>query len=294
MLYLDYAKKMDNGYIMNFFADKEEDILTVSDGKSFVTNNGTNYGVPLESSTIVITMPDKTKKTYVLDKEGEWKELGDVVFAEKQNLAGYQNTKEYLYREFFRVLLTEFKNEIESSSFNIYNPIPEEIYNTILTQDDMLPYAAVKDGNYYTIRFVPEEGVGGEKWGKPLSLSSGYHEYRREPLDVNKKYLLNLYPTTGLNKSMFEADVNFYQWICKVMASKENDYAVMVDDNCTLTYDELVHSNWDENTPGAPEIFLGFWRFAPEDTIGISGDMLEGAYTTKECEYFLFECTELD
>lgn len=33
MLYLDYVKKMDNGYIMNFFADKEEDILTVSDGK---------------------------------------------------------------------------------------------------------------------------------------------------------------------------------------------------------------------------------------------------------------------
>lgn len=39
MIYLDYVKKMDNGYIVNFFADKEEDILTVSDGKPFVTNS---------------------------------------------------------------------------------------------------------------------------------------------------------------------------------------------------------------------------------------------------------------
>lgn len=75
MLYLDYAKKMDNGYILNFFADSEQDIVEVSNGKSFVTKNGSDYGVPLASSTIVVTEPDKTKKTYVLSESGNW-ELG--------------------------------------------------------------------------------------------------------------------------------------------------------------------------------------------------------------------------
>lgn len=72
MLYLDYAKKMDNGYILNFFADEESDIAEVADGKEFITKNGTNYGVPLASSTVVVTMPDKSRKTYVLNEEGTW------------------------------------------------------------------------------------------------------------------------------------------------------------------------------------------------------------------------------
>lgn len=78
MLYLDYAKKMDNGYILNFFADSEQDISEVSDGRSFVTKNGSDYGAPLASSTIVVTEPDKTKKTYVLLESGSW-ELGGSV-----------------------------------------------------------------------------------------------------------------------------------------------------------------------------------------------------------------------
>lgn len=73
MLYLDYAKPVSGiGYILNFFADSEEDIEEVSGGKSFVSKNGINYGVPLASSTIVITQPDKTKKTYVLSEDGNW------------------------------------------------------------------------------------------------------------------------------------------------------------------------------------------------------------------------------
>lgn len=76
MLYLDYAKPVGNGYILNFFADKVEDIQEVSGGKEFVTKNGTNYGVPLASSTVVITYPDKSKKTFVLNDSGEWEESG--------------------------------------------------------------------------------------------------------------------------------------------------------------------------------------------------------------------------
>lgn len=77
MLYLDYAKQMNNGYILNFFADNEDDILEVADGKEFITKNGTNYGAPLTSSTVVITMPDKSEKTYVLNDKGIW-EIGGV------------------------------------------------------------------------------------------------------------------------------------------------------------------------------------------------------------------------
>ena len=76
MIYLDYAKATPNGYILNFFADKEADISDISNGKRFVTKNGTDYGVPQPSSTVVITMPDKTRKTYILNKAGEWQEGG--------------------------------------------------------------------------------------------------------------------------------------------------------------------------------------------------------------------------
>ena len=76
MLYLDYAKPVEGGYILNFFADKVEDMGSITGGKEFTTKNGTNYGVPLKGSTVVITAPDKEKKTFVLDENGEWNEGG--------------------------------------------------------------------------------------------------------------------------------------------------------------------------------------------------------------------------
>ena len=44
MIYLDYAKATPNGYILNFFADKEADISDISNGQKFVTKNGIDYG----------------------------------------------------------------------------------------------------------------------------------------------------------------------------------------------------------------------------------------------------------
>lgn len=76
MLYLDYAKQIGNRYILNLFADSVEDINEISGGKEFITKNGTNYGVPLASSTVVITAPDKAKRTFVLDENGDWNEGG--------------------------------------------------------------------------------------------------------------------------------------------------------------------------------------------------------------------------
>ena len=71
MLYLNYAKPIQGGNILDFFADSEKDLEAVSGGKKFIANNGTDYGVPVDSSTVIITLPDKTKKTYVLSG-GEW------------------------------------------------------------------------------------------------------------------------------------------------------------------------------------------------------------------------------
>lgn len=77
MLYLDYAKPLADGkYILSFFADSVADLESISHGQKFVTKNGTDYGVPQAGSTVVITMPDKTKKTYILNKAGEWQEGG--------------------------------------------------------------------------------------------------------------------------------------------------------------------------------------------------------------------------
>ena len=76
MLYLDYAKPVEGGYILNFFADKVEDMESITGGKEFITKNGTNYGVPLKGSTVVITAPDKAKRTFVLEENGDWNEGG--------------------------------------------------------------------------------------------------------------------------------------------------------------------------------------------------------------------------
>ena len=74
MLSLDYAKKIGNRYIMNFFADSIGDCKEVMNGKEYITRNGMNYGVPLPSSTIVLTTPHNKKETYILDESGQWEE----------------------------------------------------------------------------------------------------------------------------------------------------------------------------------------------------------------------------
>lgn len=72
MLYLDYAKQTENGYIMNFFANSVEDLEDISEGKEFVTKNGTNYGVPAPQSVVTITNRDGEKTTYLMGEDGNW------------------------------------------------------------------------------------------------------------------------------------------------------------------------------------------------------------------------------
>lgn len=76
MYYLDYAKKVGDRYILNFFADTAEDIADVPTDMPYITRNGTNYGVPLETS-IVTVIENDVRKNYVL-QNGAYIAGGDV------------------------------------------------------------------------------------------------------------------------------------------------------------------------------------------------------------------------
>lgn len=76
MYYLDYAKKVGDRYILNFFADTAEDIADVPTNTPYITRNGTNYGVPLETS-IVTVIENDVRKNYVL-QNGVYIAGGDI------------------------------------------------------------------------------------------------------------------------------------------------------------------------------------------------------------------------
>ena len=82
MLYLDYAKPLADGkYILNLFADSVADLESISHGQKFVTKNGTDYGVPQLGSTVVVTLPNSGKTTYVMDEEGIWVAAEDISYS---------------------------------------------------------------------------------------------------------------------------------------------------------------------------------------------------------------------
>lgn len=76
MYYLDYAKKVDDRYILNFFADSAEDLKDVPTDKPYITRNGTNYGVPLDTS--VVTIVEKGAKVNYVLQNGAYIAGGDV------------------------------------------------------------------------------------------------------------------------------------------------------------------------------------------------------------------------
>ena len=76
MYYLDYAKKVGDRYILNFFADTTEDIADIPTDTPYITRNGTNYGIPLETS-IVTVIENDVRKNYVL-QNGAYIAGGDI------------------------------------------------------------------------------------------------------------------------------------------------------------------------------------------------------------------------
>ncbi len=76
MFYLDYAKQVGDRYILNFFADSEEDLKDVPTDEPYITRNGTNYGIPLDTS--VVTIVEKGVKVNYVLQNGEYIAGGDV------------------------------------------------------------------------------------------------------------------------------------------------------------------------------------------------------------------------
>lgn len=68
MYYLDYAKKVGERYILNFFADTIEDLANVPTNEPYITRNGFNYGIPLDSSVVTI-VENGAQKNYVLQND---------------------------------------------------------------------------------------------------------------------------------------------------------------------------------------------------------------------------------
>lgn len=50
MLTLNYAKKVSNGYVLNFYADTEADVVGFNAAKDFM-----NYGKPVAGSVVTYT-----------------------------------------------------------------------------------------------------------------------------------------------------------------------------------------------------------------------------------------------
>lgn len=76
MYYLDYAKKVGERYILNFFADSIDDLVNVPANAPYITRNGFNYGIPLDTSVVTI-VENGAQKNYVL-QNGAYIAGGDI------------------------------------------------------------------------------------------------------------------------------------------------------------------------------------------------------------------------
>lgn len=217
MLYLDYAKPVGNGYILNFFADKIEDIQEVSGGKEFVTKNGTNYGVPLASSTVVITYPDKSKKTFVLDDSGEWEETNEL---------GKIYNVDYSTNLMPPLASSKTAGVIVSFLCMTQNWTLDEIMDD--SNGSELPFGVFTDQvpDYYQASWLmtDEKVVGIGFPVNPLDTSTGYRKMPNIETDNNNLYLVRVYKkltyldlTQKNNPTFYNPPTEdiYYEFICQ-------------------------------------------------------------------------------
>ena len=67
MITLNYAKKINDKYVMNFYADTEDDLQNFDASKEFLF-----YGVPAEGSVVTITSNEQDAGNYYLNGEGNF------------------------------------------------------------------------------------------------------------------------------------------------------------------------------------------------------------------------------
>lgn len=249
MIYLDYAKPLaKGGYILNLFADNEKDIEQVSNGKSFIALNGTDYGVPSPSSTIIITSPDKTKKTFILTDGGEWTESllgqngaqnGNVGLpVQVINLIGEKSSDDYIYIKpygkfgdyFDQWIFTNYDKEkveiLKDNSFKIANNMttPEELENCIVKCFE-------NDKGLYLHTFY-------DLTDNPLCDEQG----------ILISNLQNL-----KNSNQWPAQTVSY--VCKIVSgvidtdSFKMDWHCVVNSDCTNTFEELAYLSFAARFP---------------------------------------------
>lgn len=181
MLYLDYAKKKENGYILNFFADSYDDLEEVSDGKEYITLNGVNYGVPMAESVVTITNKNGEKTTYVMGGDGQWvqgdvdisnyytKEQSDEKFATKESSVkvNVTSTTEGNRHEFTNIMV----------GTNIYELPDQPIFNYAGSDEELIEGELVNIvvGDFIYYMNQPRYNLGGSGQGTPL-VSIHYNE----------------------------------------------------------------------------------------------------------------------
>lgn len=133
MFYLDYAKQVGDRWILNFFADTAEDLKDVPTNTPYITRNGTNYGIPLDTS--VVTIVEKGVKVNYVLQQGKYIAGGDIapVVAEKTITANGTYTAKADNLDGFSSVTVEVEPNLqEKSQVPNANPIevvPDEGYD---------------------------------------------------------------------------------------------------------------------------------------------------------------------
>ena len=186
MLYLDYAKKKENGYILNFFADSYDDLEEVSDGKEYITLNGVNYGVPMAESVVTITNKNGEKTTYVMGGDGQWvqgdvdisnyytKEQSDEKFATKESSVkvNVTSTTEENRYEFANIMVgTNIYELPDQPIFNYWGSeeelVEEDLDNIVIGPVKFnVPVVVSKDAKNVSVL-----QVGGTEYNVPVVVS---------------------------------------------------------------------------------------------------------------------------
>ena len=217
MLYLDYAKQVGDRYILNFFADSVEDIDEVANGKEFITKNGTNYGVPMASSTVVVTMPDKSKKTYVLGEDGSWTDT-------QMNPSDYY-TKEEVDENFatseavdnIEAEVTELKSKpIYSHSVFVHKNV-----NPVSKKDEWIDFTFYSNSNVPVKKrdLCPQ---GNEGTFLLLAQSFGHH-HTTDMVDSDAGYIISI---DAFNQGFIR---------CVKYDGTIENFAIRLDDECTVS-----------------------------------------------------------
>lgn len=279
MLYLNYAKPIQGGNILNFFADSEKDLEEISNGKKFIANNGTDYGVPVDSSTVIITLPDKTKKTYMLSN-GEWIEgvKEEPAFQEEYDVTSWGTSNECLRYFLARGGYDGGNNNqkwIEYLGFEVPYGTPMQ-----------------RSGGYFTNSYIGEENAGESEWGKIIDRNKGM--IHREFLKSGSMYRVRLYPKPMVSLDDNEDFGGFYQWVCRYKRLNEGE-AYMANEDCELSDRELMDLSLDADSSDSknPDILFKFGSDLEGGEFATSGTFCEWIMTKKECNYLLLEVVEI-